>query len=144
MQTADVGAREIHILRGRWAVNAGLRALIATSEYVQRQRHLQILSGGPKRVVITAQVGPLRWSAAVDHPTLESRRGASLQFLGAGANVFQRDQRDAMQAPLIVRAKPGQPIVVNSEAGLLEFSIGQSEKCHPERGIKHLGLDTID
>src|SRR5712671_4685829 len=71
---------------------------------MKRQRHLEILGGGPEWIVIRMRVGPVRRRIAPDHRTGHPAPLDSFEFSDRSWNVLKSDKPERNQSLEIVAA----------------------------------------
>ena len=103
------GRHVLHVEPEGVGADAGVGALGGD---VERQRHLQVLGGGPEPVVLRRPVRLPRWRGDRDQRPAEAHPTASLQLGGGVVDVVDVDHRHALEAARVLGAELGQPVVV--------------------------------
>ena len=105
---------------------------------MQRERHLELLRGGPEGVIVMMRVGSILGRRGPDEGAFEPHLGAALEFAARAVNVEQRNHREAGEPARRVTTELSAPVVVNAEAVFLECGVFNPEQYKaPHRGVKH-------
>src|SRR5690349_1601992 len=103
-------------------------AAARASQDMQRERHLQFLGGCPKTIVLAGAIMVALRRRRPYHAAFESEFFAAFEFTRAPLDVEQGNQAEPAKAAGRIVAELRKPIIVNSKAGFLEFSILDSEQ----------------
>ena len=110
---------------------------------MERQGHIQVLGGGPERIVVGVAIGLfIRWRGP-DHRPPQALVGTPFEFGHTSVNIFERHQPDADQPVGIIAAILGHKVVIGPEAGTPQSGVVQAVQHHAERGVQHLGRHPV-
>ena len=78
-----------------------------------------------------------------DHGAAHAFFGDPFEFLGAGLNVFKRDESERQEPLWIMAAIIDRPVVIGPKAGVPQLDIIQAVERHAHGGVDHLGLQAV-
>src|SRR5205814_5165339 len=102
---------------------------------MERERHLEILRGGPERIVVWMRIGPIGGRFSPDHRSRHATTLDALQFGNRGGDILKRNQAERDQALEIILAILCGPVIEDAETRRTELSIPEPEERHPHRSV---------